>query len=125
MKGVSVLSGQHHADAPRNGGAPAHALFTRDVDYIVKDGEVIMLTNTPVVPCRAVAGPMVCTSCGSERRCADPERKPNAGFDTFQNYFRLYEKLAGMTGTAEPKLSNLAPSTSWIPSLFRPTSNDS
>ncbi len=125
MRGVSVLSGQHHADAPRNGGARAHALFTRDVDYIVKDGEVTSLTNTPVVPCRAVAGPMVCPGCGSERRCADPERKPNAGLITFQNYFRLYEKLAGMTGTVIPKLSNLAQSTSWIPSLFRQPSNDS
>ncbi len=38
---------------------------------------------------------------GDERRCADPERKPNAGSITFQNYFRLYEKLAGMTGTAD------------------------
>ncbi len=61
MKESPVLSGQHHADAPRNGGAARSALFTRDVDYIVKDGEVIIVENTPVVPCRAVAGPMVCT----------------------------------------------------------------
>ncbi len=41
--GVSVLSGQHHADAPRNGGAARSCPVYPDVDYIVKDGEVIIV----------------------------------------------------------------------------------
>lgn len=68
----------HHVTAALR----AHALFTRDVDYIVKDGEVIIVDEH----LRSYhAGPSLvrwsAPGCGSERRCADPERKPNAGFD--------------------------------------------
>lgn len=44
---------------------------------------------------------MVCTGLWKRRRCADPERNQTLASITFQNYFRLYEKLAGMTGTAD------------------------
>ncbi len=121
MKGSLCTLGQHHADAPRNGGAARSCAVYRDVDYIVKDGEVIIVDEHTVVPCRAVAGPMVCTRQWKRKRCADPERKPNAGFDHLPELLRLYEKLAGMTGTADTEAFESAPSISWILSLFRPT----
>lgn len=68
----------HHVTAALR----AHALFTRDVDYIVKDGEVIIVdehTGRTMQGRRWSDG--LHRGCGSERRCADPERKPNAGFD--------------------------------------------
>ena len=68
----------HHVTAALR----AHALFTRDVDYIVKDGEVIIVdehTGRTMQGRRWSDG--LHQACGSERRCADPERKPDAGFD--------------------------------------------
>ncbi|MBH1930059.1 preprotein translocase subunit SecA [Serratia rubidaea] len=88
----------HHVTAALR----AHVLFTRDVDYIVKDGEVIIVDEHTG---RTMQG----------RRWSDGlhqavEAKENVEIQnenqtlasiTFQNYFRLYEKLAGMTGTAD------------------------
>ncbi|MBG6242434.1 MAG: preprotein translocase subunit SecA [Candidatus Symbiopectobacterium sp. Dall1.0] len=88
----------HHVTAALR----AHVLFTRDVDYIVKDGEVIIVDEHTG---RTMQG----------RRWSDGlhqavEAKENVKIQnenqtlasiTFQNYFRLYEKLAGMTGTAD------------------------
>ncbi len=88
----------HHVTAALR----AHVLFTRDVDYIVKDGEVIIVDEHTG---RTMQG----------RRWSDGlhqavEAKENVDIQnenqtlasiTFQNYFRLYEKLAGMTGTAD------------------------
>ncbi|MFO6485360.1 hypothetical protein ACLBR5_27580 [Escherichia coli] len=68
----------HHVTAALR----AHALFTRDVDYIVKDGEVIIVDEHHGRPCRAVASVMVCTRLWKRKKdVRDPERKPNAGFD--------------------------------------------
>lgn len=88
----------HHINAALK----AHAIFTKDVDYIVKDGEVIIVDEHTG---RTMEG----------RRWSDGlhqavEAKENVEIQnenqtlasiTFQNYFRLYEKLAGMTGTAD------------------------
>ena len=84
-----------------NQGLKAHSLFKKDVDYVVKDGEVIIVDEFTG---RLMAG----------RRWSDGlhqavEAKENVNIArenqtlatiTFQNYFRMYDKLAGMTGTA-------------------------
>ncbi len=79
----------------------AHKLFTRDADYIVKDNKVIIIDE--------FTGRMMEGRRYSEGLHQALEAKENAEIQsenqtlasiTFQNYFRLYEKLAGMTGTA-------------------------
>lgn len=58
--------------------------------------------NTPAVPCRDVAGPMACTKAVEAKEGVDIQNENQTlASITFQNYFRLYEKLAGMTGTAD------------------------
>ena len=88
----------HHVNAALR----AHTLFERNVDYIVKDGEIVIVDEHTG---RTMAG----------RRWSDGlhqaiEAKENVQIQnenqtvasiTYQNYFRLYEKLAGMTGTAD------------------------
>jgi preprotein translocase subunit SecA len=88
----------HHV----NQALKAHNLFTRDVDYIVKDGKVVIVDE--------FTGRLM-----SGRRFSDGlhqalEAKENVKIEgenqtlatvTFQNYFRMYKKLAGMTGTAD------------------------
>ena len=88
----------HHV----NQALKAHTLFKRDVDYVVKSGEVIIVDEFTG---RLMAG----------RRYSDGlhqalEAKENVKIEnenqtlasiTFQNYFRMYDKLAGMTGTAD------------------------
>jgi preprotein translocase subunit SecA len=80
----------------------AHALFHRDVDYIVKDGQVIIVdehTGRLMVGRRWSDGLHQATEAkeGVEIRS---ENQTLASI-TFQNYFRMYEKLSGMTGTAD------------------------
>ena len=88
----------HHVTAALR----AHALFTRDVDYIVKDGEVIIVDEHTG---RTMQGRR--WSDGLHRAVEAKEgveiqnENQTLASITFQNYFRLYEKLAGMTGTAD------------------------
>jgi len=88
----------HHVTAALR----AHVLFTRDVDYIVKDGEVIIddeHTGRTMQGRRWSDGLHQAVEA-KEGVDIQNENQTLASI-TFQNYFRLYEKLAGMTGTAD------------------------
>ncbi|GGL55600.1 preprotein translocase subunit SecA [Wenxinia marina] len=87
----------HHV----NQGLRAHKLFTRDKDYIVRDGEVVLIDEFTG---RMMAGRRLSDGLhqaieAKENVDIKPENVTLASV-TFQNYFRLYGKLAGMTGTA-------------------------
>ncbi|EMP4882361.1 preprotein translocase subunit SecA [Proteus mirabilis] len=88
----------HHVTAALR----AHALFTKDVDYIVKDGEVIIVDEHTG---RTMQGRRWSDSLHQAVEAKEGVKIQNENQTlasiTFQNYFRLYEKLAGMTGTAD------------------------
>ncbi|MBL0164599.1 MAG: preprotein translocase subunit SecA [Xanthomonadales bacterium] len=88
----------HHLNA----GMRAHALYQRDVEYIVRDGEVIIVDEFTG---RTLAGRRWSDGLHQavEAKEGVPIQRENQtlGSITFQNYFRLYKKLAGMTGTAD------------------------
>ncbi|HGN2346360.1 TPA: preprotein translocase subunit SecA [Proteus mirabilis] len=88
----------HHVTAALR----AHALFTRDVDYIVKDGEVIIVDEHTgrTMQGRRWSDGLHQAVEAKEGVKIQNENQTLASI-TFQNYFRLYEKLAGMTGTAD------------------------
>jgi preprotein translocase subunit SecA len=79
----------------------AHTLFTRDKDYIVKDNEVVIIDEFTgrMMPGRRFSEGLHQALEARERVQIQPENQTLASI-TFQNYFRLYETLAGMTGTA-------------------------
>ncbi len=79
----------------------AHILFKRDKDYVVKDGEVIIVDEFTgrLMPGRRYSGGLHQSIEAKEGVEVQKESRTLASI-TFQNYFRLYEKLAGMTGTA-------------------------
>ncbi|MBJ7222880.1 MULTISPECIES: preprotein translocase subunit SecA [unclassified Brenneria] len=88
----------HHVTAALR----AHVLFTRDVDYIVKDGEVIIVdehTGRTMQGRRWSDG--LHQAVEAKENVAIQNENQTLASITFQNYFRLYEKLAGMTGTAD------------------------
>lgn len=80
----------------------AHTLFNRDVDYIVKNGEVIIVDEHTgrTMPGRRWSDGLHQAVEAKERVKINQENQTLASI-TFQNYFRLYHKLAGMTGTAD------------------------
>lgn len=110
IKGKSLYEPQnvslvHHV----NQALKAHTLFTRDVDYIVKDDKIIIIDE--------FTGRMMDGRRYSEGLHQALEAKENVTVQmenqtlasiTFQNYFRLYDKLAGMTGTAMTEAAELA-----------------
>ena len=79
----------------------AHKLFTVDKDYIVKDGEVVIIDEFTgrMMPGRRYSEGLHQAIEAKEHVQVQPENVTMASI-TFQNYFRMYEKLAGMTGTA-------------------------
>ncbi len=79
----------------------AHTLFQKDRDYIVKDGEVVIIDEFTgrMMPGRRYSEGLHQALEAKEHVPIQPENQTLASI-TFQNYFRLYEKLAGMTGTA-------------------------
>jgi preprotein translocase subunit SecA len=79
----------------------AHKLFTLDKDYIVKDGEVVIIDEFTgrMMPGRRYSEGLHQAIEAKEHVQVQPENVTMASI-TFQNYFRMYEKLAGMTGTA-------------------------
>jgi preprotein translocase subunit SecA len=87
----------HHV----NQGLKAHKLFQRDKDYIVKAGEVIIIDEFTgrMMPGRRYSEGLHQALEAKEHVEIQPENQTLASI-TFQNYFRLYKKLAGMTGTA-------------------------
>jgi preprotein translocase subunit SecA len=80
----------------------AHALYKRDVDYVVKDGEVIIVDEFTgrQMPGRRWSDGLHQAVEAKEGVKIERENQTLATI-TFQNYFRMYKKLAGMTGTAE------------------------
>ncbi|HQV71931.1 MAG TPA: preprotein translocase subunit SecA, partial [Dokdonella sp.] len=88
----------HHLNAAMR----AHALYQRDVEYIVRDGEVIIVDEFTG---RTLSGRRWSDGLHQavEAKEGVPIQRENQtlGSITFQNYFRLYKKLAGMTGTAD------------------------
>ena len=80
----------------------AHTLFKRDVDYIVKDGEVIIVDEFTgrLMPGRRYSEGLHQALEAKENVKIENENQTLATI-TFQNYFRMYNKLAGMTGTAD------------------------
>lgn len=85
-----------------NAALRAHHLFQKDVDYIVKDGEVVIVDEFTG---RTLAGRRWSEGLHQaiEAKEGVPIQRENQTLAsiTFQNYFRLYDKLAGMTGTAD------------------------
>jgi preprotein translocase subunit SecA len=80
----------------------AHHMFQRDVDYIVKDGQVIIVDEFTgrVMPGRRFSDGIHQALEAKENVKIERENQTLATV-TFQNYFRMYKKLAGMTGTAD------------------------
>ncbi len=80
----------------------AHALFKRDVDYIVKEGEVVIVDEFTgrLMPGRRYSEGLHQALEAKENVRIENENQTLATI-TFQNYFRMYDKLAGMTGTAD------------------------
>src|ERR1017187_7039107 len=83
-------------------GIKAHALYKRDVEYVVKDGEVIIVDTFTgrLMPGRRWSDGLHQSIEAKEGVTIRKEDQTLATI-TFQNYFRLYKKLSGMTGTAE------------------------
>ncbi len=88
----------HHLNAALR----AHAMFSKDVDYIVKDGEVIIVDEFTgrTMPGRRWSDGLHQAVEAKENVSVKQENQTVASI-TFQNYFRLYENLSGMTGTAD------------------------
>ena len=87
----------------------AHKLFTRDKDYIVRNGEVVIIDEFSgrMMPGRRYSEGLHQALEAKEHVQVQPENVTLASI-TFQNYFRLYKKLAGMTGTAATEADEFA-----------------
>jgi len=94
-KNIDLL---HHI----NQALKAHTLFKRDVDYIVKNGEVIIVDEFTgrLMPGRRYSEGLHQALEAKENVKIENENQTLATI-TFQNYFRMYNKLSGMTGTAD------------------------
>jgi preprotein translocase subunit SecA len=94
VENVSVV---HHV----NQALRAHKLFQRDKDYIVRNGEVVIIDEFTgrMMPGRRYSEGLHQALEAKEHQPIQPENQTLASI-TFQNYFRMYEKLAGMTGSA-------------------------
>ena len=102
LKGASLYDIEnvalvHHA----NNALKAHALFTRDKDYIVRNGEIVIIDEFTgrMMPGRRYSEGLHQALEAKEHVQIQPENQTLASI-TFQNYFRMYAKLSGMTGTA-------------------------
>ncbi len=95
----------HHV----NQGLRAHKLFQKDKDYIVRDGEVVLIDEFTgrMMPGRRLSEGLHQAIEAKEGVEIKPENVTMASV-TFQNYFRLYDKLSGMTGTAATEAEEFA-----------------
>lgn len=102
VENVSVV---HHL----NQALRAHKLFQRDRDYIVKDNEVVIIDEFTgrMMPGRRYSDGLHQALEAKEHVRIQPENQTLASI-TFQNYFRMYDKLAGMTGTASTEADEFA-----------------
>lgn len=108
LRDADLLKGEHLYDVENvstvhhvNQGLRAHKLFARDKDYIVRNGEVVIIDEFTgrMMPGRRYSEGLHQALEAKEHQPIQPENQTLASI-TFQNYFRMYEKLAGMTGTA-------------------------
>ncbi|HKI51394.1 MAG TPA: preprotein translocase subunit SecA, partial [Geothermobacteraceae bacterium] len=95
----------HHV----NQALKAHALFKRDVDYVVKDGQVHIVDEFTgrLMPGRRWSDGLHQAVEAKEGVKVENENQTLATI-TFQNYFRMYEKLSGMTGTADTEAAEFS-----------------
>ncbi len=95
---MATIEWKHHVEA----GLKAHVLFHRDKDYLVQDGQVVIVDEFTgrVMPGRRWSDGLHQAVEAKEQVKIERENQTLATI-TFQNYFRMYKKLAGMTGTAE------------------------
>ncbi|HWP25514.1 MAG TPA: preprotein translocase subunit SecA [Xanthobacteraceae bacterium] len=108
IRAAGLLKGEHLYDIENvstvhhiNQALRAHKLFQRDRDYIVRNGEVVIIDEFTgrMMPGRRYSEGLHQALEAKEHVPIQPENQTLASI-TFQNYFRMYEKLAGMTGTA-------------------------
>ena len=108
LRGDNLLKGDHLYDVENvstvhhvNQALRAHTLFQRDKDYIVRNAEVVIIDEFTgrMMPGRRYSEGLHQALEAKEHQPIQPENQTLASI-TFQNYFRMYEKLAGMTGTA-------------------------
>ncbi len=87
----------------------AHALFKRDVDYVIKDGQIVIVDEFTgrLMPGRRWSDGLHQAVEAKEKVKIERENQTLATI-TFQNYFRKYAKLSGMTGTAETEAEEFA-----------------
>ena len=94
----------HHVHAALK----AHALFKKDVDYMVANGEVVIVDEHTG---RAMPGRRwsegIHQAIEAKERVSIQNESQTLASTTFQNYFRIYNKLAGMTGTADTEAFEL------------------
>ncbi len=99
------VSTVHHL----NNALRAHKIFTRDKDYIVKDNQVVIIDEFTgrMMPGRRYSDGLHQALEAKEGVAIQAENQTMASI-TFQNYFRLYNKLGGMTGTADTEAAEFA-----------------
>ncbi|MDA2916588.1 preprotein translocase subunit SecA [Nitrospinae bacterium AH_259_B05_G02_I21] len=111
IMGVENLYDPHNIDTLHHvhQALKAHVLFKRDVDYVVKDGEVIIVDEFTgrLMPGRRYSEGLHQALEAKEKVTIANENQTLASI-TFQNYFRMYDKLAGMTGTADTEAAEFA-----------------
>ncbi|MDR7556182.1 MAG: preprotein translocase subunit SecA [Armatimonadota bacterium] len=110
LLGIDNLSDPEHAELMHHlhQALRAHACYKRDVDYVVKDGQVIIVDEFTgrLMFGRRYADGLHQAIEAKEGVRVERESQTLATI-TFQNYFRMYEKLAGMTGTAKTEEEEL------------------
>jgi preprotein translocase subunit SecA len=108
LRGAGLLKGESLYDVENvamvhhvNNALKAHRLFTRDKDYIVRNGEIVIIDEFTgrMMPGRRFSEGLHQALEAKEHVQIQPENQTLASV-TFQNYFRMYKKLSGMTGTA-------------------------
>ncbi|WP_180606969.1 preprotein translocase subunit SecA [Agrobacterium vitis] len=102
LKGVSLYDVENVAIVHHiNNALKAHKLFQRDKDYIVRNDEIVIIDEFTgrMMPGRRYSEGQHQALEAKEKVTIQPENQTLASI-TFQNYFRMYSKLAGMTGTA-------------------------
>jgi preprotein translocase subunit SecA len=108
LRGANLLKGDNLYDVENvavvhhiNNALKAHKMFQRDKDYIVRNDEIVIIDEFTgrMMPGRRFSEGLHQALEAKEHVTIQPENQTLASV-TFQNYFRMYEKLAGMTGTA-------------------------
>ncbi len=111
LLGIDDLSDPEHGDLMHHvhQALRAHAVYKRDVDYVVKDGQVIIVDEFTgrLMFGRRYSDGLHQAIEAKEGVKVERESQTLATI-TFQNYFRMYEKLAGMTGTAKTEEEELS-----------------